>query len=85
MTIQTQGNYAPMHGKLILNNVTINGENGNNETLKPAQQNYYRANDIFGDTATLFFTASSNNFTEPASTTRINSSGARIRILWVII
>lgn len=37
--------------QLRLNNVTIFGEN-NEEVLKPSQRNYYRANDVFGDTAT---------------------------------
>lgn len=37
--------------QLRLNNVTVFGEN-ETESLKPKQKNYYRANDIFGDTAT---------------------------------
>ena len=37
--------------QLRLNNVTVFGEN-ETERLKPKQKNYYRANDIFGDTAT---------------------------------
>lgn len=38
--------------QLKLNNVTIFGENDKKTTLKSNEKNYYRANDIFGDSAT---------------------------------
>ena len=47
----TVGQELKLPEELRLNNVTIFGEN-NEEVLKPNQRNYYRANDVFGDTAT---------------------------------
>ena len=47
----TVGQELKLPEQLRLNNVTIFGEN-NEEVLKPNQKNYYRANDVFGDTAT---------------------------------
>ena len=47
----TVGQELKLPEQLRLNNVTIFGEN-NEEVLKSNQRNYYRANDVFGDTAT---------------------------------
>lgn len=47
----TVGQELKLPEQLRLNNVTIFGKN-NEEVLKPSQRNYYRANDVFGDTAT---------------------------------
>jgi len=38
--------------QLCLNSVTIFGENNTEKVLKSQEKNYYRANDVFGDTAT---------------------------------
>lgn len=38
--------------QLRLNNVTIFGENNETSVLKSKEKNYYRANEVFGDTAT---------------------------------
>ena len=38
--------------QLRLNNVTVFGENNTKQVLKSNEKNYYRANDVFGDTAT---------------------------------
>lgn len=38
--------------QLRLNNITVFGENNENTVLKSNEKNYYRANDVFGDTAT---------------------------------
>ena len=38
--------------QLVLNQVTIFGENNKTQVLKSNVQNYYRATDVFGDTAT---------------------------------
>ena len=47
----TVGQELKLPEQLRLNNVTIFGEN-NEEVLKSNRRNYYRANDVFGDTAT---------------------------------
>lgn len=47
----TVGQELKLPEQLRLNNVTIFGEN-DDEVLKSNQRNYYRANDVYGDTAT---------------------------------
>ena len=46
------GQQLELPEQLRLDNVTIFGENNENTALKSNEKNYYRANDVFGDTAT---------------------------------
>lgn len=52
--------------ELQLNNVTIFGENKTEEVLTSNNLNYYRANDIFGDTATKKNEYPNDGFVESA-------------------
>lgn len=55
--------------QLKLNNVTIFGENDKKTTLKSNEKNYYRANDIFGDSATKKNEYPNQGFVESALNT----------------
>ncbi len=46
------GQQLELPEQLRLNNVTIFGKNNEKTVLKSNEKNYYRANDVFGDTAT---------------------------------
>lgn len=59
--------------QLRLNNVTVFGEN-ETESLKPKQKNYYRANDIFGDTATKKNEYPNQGFVESAINLKTKST-----------
>ncbi len=61
----TVGQELKLPEQLRLNNVTIFGEN-NEEVLKSNQRNYYRANDVFGDTATKKQEFPNQSFVESA-------------------
>lgn len=59
--------------QLRLNNVTVFGEN-ETESLKPKQKNYYRANDIFGDSATKKNEYPNQGFVESAINLKTKST-----------